>query len=134
MERTCFRFVPFISIFSNSFVFITKISYILFHLMLRDKCSRCVFCYLLSSTERIPCDTWERISWNFNLFLSTKTVSTCFFLSLTHVTTFPIGSSTSSFLSALSPTEDVMNENVLYVMPCYTILLFSISKFHSVFI
>lgn len=44
MEGTCFRFVPFeFSDFSrNSFVFITKISYILPHLMLQDKCLCCI--------------------------------------------------------------------------------------------
>lgn len=145
MERNmlsiCFPFA--IQIHLSSF---TQISYILFHLMLQDKCLRCVslVCYLLSS----KCD--EEIRGNlfsFSIFMKNtcrwegKTLQKRAFPSRTHVTTFPIGRFSSpgfpvDSLTNRSPpaNENVMNENVVYVMPSYTILLFSISKFHSVFI
>lgn len=138
MERTCFRFVLTFLFFplSTSFVFIIEISYILSYLMLQDKCLCCSVIYYTQHESRIwefenfPCDICScfRFSWkstrhkhhvqlNVGWGKKKKSLQTFSraFLSLTHATTFPIGSTISSRRSLQHTTENVMNENVFYV-------------------
>lgn len=114
---------------SPSFVFIIEISYILFHLMPRDKCLRCVsfICYLWTSTSvsLLSCDICSRDSGKwitareaearavFGKIL--RKISTCFSFALSRLS--------QSVLSSALP-RNVMNENVFYVI-LHNIIVFN---------
>lgn len=138
MERTCFRFVLiFLPSLLTSFVFIIEISYILSYLMLQDKCLCCSVIYYTQHESRIWELSMRHLLWTFleesnttwtarairwGREKSTK-IFTCF--SSSHAChNFPIGSTTSSCRSLQLSTQNVMNENVFYVI-LHNIIVFN---------
>lgn len=113
MEGTCFRFVRFLRLHLSSLLrSVTSCVLDAFYVIYCRQHKRHSRTNFLELSVRV-----SQLSSTCKVYKK-KRSSTCFQRFLTHFTTFPIGSSTSSSLSSLS--EDVMNENVLYVVPQVT--------------